>query len=57
MGWKEGDELTYEITDEDKEEYEKRIQLSPKVIISLSDVHYTSNSLRFITKMMFIRSL
>ncbi|CAF3529556.1 unnamed protein product [Rotaria sp. Silwood1] len=30
MGWKECDEITYEITDQDKEEYEKRIQLLPK---------------------------
>ncbi len=31
MGWKDCDEITYEITDKDKEEYEKRIQLLPKV--------------------------
>ena len=31
MGWKDGDEMTYEITDQDKEEYEKRIQHIPKV--------------------------
>ncbi|CAF3498649.1 unnamed protein product [Rotaria sp. Silwood2] len=30
MGWKEYDEISYEITDQDKEEYEKRIQLLPK---------------------------
>lgn len=30
MGWKDGDEVTYEITDQDKEEYEKRIKHSPK---------------------------
>jgi len=30
MGWKDCDEITYEITDKDKEEYEKRIQLLPK---------------------------
>jgi hypothetical protein len=29
MGW--NDDLTYEITDQDKEEYEKRLQLLPKV--------------------------
>jgi hypothetical protein len=29
MGW--NDDMTYEITDQDKEEYEKRIQLLPKV--------------------------
>jgi hypothetical protein len=33
MGWKEYDEINYEITDKDKEEYEKRIQLLPKVRI------------------------
>ncbi len=31
MGWKECDEITYEITDKDKEEYEKQIKLLPKV--------------------------
>ena len=31
MGWKDGDDMTYEITDQDKEEYEKRIQHVPKV--------------------------
>jgi hypothetical protein len=31
MGWNDCDERTYEITDKDKEEYEKRIQLLPKV--------------------------
>jgi len=31
MGWNDCDEITYEITDKDKEEYEKRIQLLPKV--------------------------
>lgn len=31
MGWKDGDEMTYEITDQDKEDYEKRIQHIPKV--------------------------
>jgi hypothetical protein len=30
MGWNDCDERTYEITDKDKEEYEKRIQLLPK---------------------------
>jgi len=29
MGW--NDDMTYEITDKDKEEYEKRIKLLPKV--------------------------
>jgi hypothetical protein len=33
MGWKECDEITYEITDKDKEEYEKRIKVLPKVRI------------------------
>ncbi|CAF3554930.1 unnamed protein product [Rotaria sp. Silwood1] len=40
MGWKECDEITYEITDQDKEEYEKRIQLLPKV-----SIQYTVNLL------------
>ncbi|CAF3815578.1 unnamed protein product [Rotaria magnacalcarata] len=30
MGWKEYDDIAYEITDKDKEEYEKRIQHLPK---------------------------
>jgi hypothetical protein len=29
MGW--NDDMTYEITDKDKEEYEKRLKLLPKV--------------------------
>ncbi len=29
MGW--NDDMNYEITDKDKEEYEKRIKLLPKV--------------------------
>jgi hypothetical protein len=32
MGWNDSDEITYEITDKDKEEYEKRIKRLPKVI-------------------------
>lgn len=35
MGWNDCDERSYEITDKDKEEYEKRIQFLPKVIIFL----------------------
>lgn len=31
MGWKECDEITYEITDQDKEEYEKQIKSLRKV--------------------------
>ena len=34
MGWKDCDDIMYEITDKDKEEYEKRIKHSPKVRIS-----------------------
>lgn len=34
MGWNDCDERSYEITDKDKEEYEKRIQFLPKVRIS-----------------------
>jgi hypothetical protein len=40
MGWNDCDEITYEITDKDKEEYEKRIQLLPKVNIILNHVVY-----------------
>ena len=31
MGWKDCDDITYEITDQDKEEYEKRLRNLPKV--------------------------
>jgi hypothetical protein len=34
MGWNECDDITYEITDKDKEEYEKQMKLLPKVRIS-----------------------
>lgn len=39
MGWKDGDEMTYEITDQDKEEYEKRIQHIPKVSRIIFDLN------------------
>ena len=43
MGWKDCDEITYEITDKDKEEYEKRIQILPKVRISFFENNFYSN--------------
>jgi len=40
MGWNDCDEITYEITDKNKEEYEKRIQLLPKVRIPFRKNHF-----------------
>jgi hypothetical protein len=35
MGWNDG--MTYEITDKDKEEYEKRLKLLPKVKLNFNE--------------------
>jgi len=47
MGWNDCDEITYEITDKDKEEYEKRIQLLPKVNIT-SHLNHVINIYSFV---------
>jgi hypothetical protein len=47
MGWNDCDEITYEITDKDKEEYEKRIQLLPKVNIT-SHLNHLINIYSFV---------